>query len=113
MNSVISLNECLKIINTKDKAGNSYPFAIDVWTLNKFSKTGGDLRRFKNVKLLAPKKGSNGLVSKTKAASTFSKSKRNPNHHSNRTRNIEFENGNIKTIHIRLIDSINGKKVIP
>jgi hypothetical protein len=41
------------------------------------------------------------------------KPRKDANHFQNRTRNIELENGDIRKIHLRLIDSINGKKVLP
>lgn len=110
--NTVTFSECLEIVNTKDKAGNPYPFTIDVYTLNKNSKSGGALRRYENVKLLKRKKSKSGLGSLTIAASTIQKAKRNPNHFKNRTRNIEFSNDDIKTIHIRLIKSINGKEMV-
>ncbi|MFA5296609.1 MAG: hypothetical protein WC389_00195 [Lutibacter sp.] len=108
----VTLSECLEIINIKDKAGKPYPFNIDVYTLNKNSKSGGILKRYEKVKLYSRKKGNKSLGALTISASTMEKSKRNPQHIKNRTRNIEFPNGDIKTIHIRLIDSINGKKMV-
>ena len=110
--SVMNLRACLNIINMKDKAGNPYPFTIDVYTLNKNSKSGGALRRFENVKLLVKTPVKKTLGSLTKSASTLPTARRNPQHKKNRTKNIEFPNGAIKTIHTRLIDSINGKKIV-
>ncbi len=110
--NTVTLSECLEIINTKDKFGNPYPFTVDVFTLNKNSKSGGSLRRFENVKLLKFKKSKRTLGSLTVSASTMAKPKRNPNHFKNRTRNIELPNDEIKTIHIRLIKNINGKEMV-
>ena len=112
MSSSISLSECLDVINVKDKEGNSFPFNIDVWTLNRFSKSGGDLRRYKDVKLLARTKQTVNEESLKISASILPKPKKKANHFLNRTRNIELPNGAIKKIHIRLIDNINGKKVV-
>lgn len=111
--STVSFSECLAIINQKDKRGNSVPFDVDVYSLNKQSKKGGVLKRYKNVKLLAWEKRERTLHGQVKAASTEVRSKKNPNHFGNRTRNIELPNGDIKKLHLRIIDSINGKKVLP
>lgn len=111
--STISFSEALAIINTKDKKGNSYPFDIDVYTYNSFSKKGGVLKSYKNAKLLAWEKSERNLQSLIRQASKEVKEDKNPNHWKNRTRNIELSNGEIKKIHLRLIDSINGKKVLP
>lgn len=113
MNETISLSEALEIIYTNDKAGNPYPFDIAVRTLNRQSKTGGKLNTYKAVKRVAP------LVAKENSTENIIKSlnlkpsfRKNPNHVKNRTRNIQLQNGQKKKIHIRLIDSINGKKVV-
>ncbi|WP_104810224.1 hypothetical protein [Polaribacter filamentus] len=111
--STVGFSECLAIINQKDKRGNSVPFDADVYSLNKNSKKGGVLKIYRNVKLLAWEKQERTLRGQIKAASTEVRSKRNPNHFNNRTRNIELANGEIKKIHLRLIDSINAKKVLP
>lgn len=110
--STISFSECLEIINRKDKLGNPVAFTLDFFTLNRNSKKGGLIKRYKNAKLLAFKKGLNNLNSLTIQANAKDRYERNPKHFLNRTRNIELENGSIKKIHIRLIDSINGKKVL-
>lgn len=111
--STVSFSECLKIINKKDKLGNSFPFDADVYTYNKNSKKGGVLKSYQNVKLLAWEKQERTLQGLTKQATAEVKTTRNPNHFQNRTRNIELPNGDIRKIHLRLIDSINGQKVLP
>ena len=111
MVETISLKDTLQIIELKDKAGNPYPFSISFRTLNRQSKTGGRLVSYEKAKLFVPSKNKfpsnniNDMIIEPK-------DKKNPNHFLNRTRNIEQENGNISKIHIRLIDSINGKKVV-
>lgn len=99
-------------MNQKDKEGNPFPFVIDVWTCNRFSKAGGDLRRYVGAKLGKSNKAKPSLASLTVSASSLPIKKKNPSHFKNRTRNIEVDNGELKKIHIRLIDSINGKKVL-
>ena len=108
----ISLQDSLQILELKDKAGKAFPFNISVFALNQQSKTGGNLHIYNNAKLLVGNsKAKATLSSLTISASTLSVVKKNPNHRMNFTRNIELENGAIKKINIRLIDTINGKKV--
>ena len=112
MNDTISLTEALKIIYTKDKAGNPYPFDISVRTLNRQSKTGGKLNIYKGAKRVT---SVNRKMDKEAIINTLHylpSIRRNPNHVKNRTRNIQLVNGQKKKIHIRLIHSINGKKVV-
>lgn len=110
MNEPIYLNEVLKKIDAVDANGKALPFDITVRSLNRNSKTGGKKYDYKGVRKYRKKKytDSNFL----KAAQAPAKRKRNPNHFKNRTRNIELQNGDIKTIRIRLIISFNGQKVI-
>lgn len=111
MNETISLKDALQILELKDKNGGAYPFTISFRTLNKQSKHGGRLVSYENAKLFIPKKN-NDQKALAKSLQYAPTNKKNPNHFLNRTRNIEQENGNISKIHIRLIDSINGKKVV-
>lgn len=111
MEETISLKDALVIIDKKDKEGNAYPFDITFRSLNRNSKTGGKLYEYKQVKKLITKKSSSTTAS-IKAVQSGVIETRNPNHFFNRTRNLELQNGDIKKIHIRLIISINGKKVI-
>lgn len=111
--SEVSFSECLEIINRKDVQGNPVPFDANIYTLNRNTKKGGVLKIYKGVKLLAFKKGDQNLKGLVKQATSISNVVRKPNHFANRTRNIELPNGAIKKIKVRLIDSINGKKVVP
>lgn len=110
--STVTFSECMEIIKRKDKGGNPYPFTVDIYTLNKNSKSGGAIRRFENVKLWVTKKQKQTLGSLTKSASKMATPRRNPMHSVNRTLNLDFGLGYPKTIHIRLIDNINGKKMV-
>ena len=38
--------------------------------------------------------------------------RKNPNHHENKTRNIELQSGQIKKLNFRLITKFNGLEVI-
>lgn len=111
MIETISLRKALDIIDLKDKDGGQFPFSLSFRTLNKQSKTGGKLVSYEKAKLFKPSKSGSNNVSVDQMQAP-EKSKRNPNHFLNRTRNIEQQNGLISKIHIRLIDSINGKKII-
>lgn len=112
MKETISLKDALTIIDKKDKEGNAYPFDIAFRSLQRNSKTGGKLYEYKQVKKLRSKQSTPTKVSLIKAVQSGSTLKRNPNHFENRTRNLELQNGKPRKIHIRLIISINGKKVI-
>lgn len=111
MIETISLREALKLIELKDKDGGQFPFSVSFRTLNKQSRTGGKLVSYENAKLFrASKSASRQLRAEDMQAPQ--KARKKPNHFLNRTRNIEQQNGQISKIHIRLIDSINGKKIV-
>ncbi len=112
MEKTISLTDALAIIEKKDKEGNGYPFDITFRSLQRNSKTGGKLYDYKQVKKLRAKPSKQTKSSLIHAVQSSEKVNRNPNHFENRTRNLELQNGEKKKIHIRLIISINGKKVI-
>lgn len=111
MKDGISFNEAIAIIDRVDKNGNAVPFDIAFRTLNRQSKTGGKLLVWQKVKKSKSKKRILTNKSLLLSAQTPTSVKRNPNHKKNRTRLLELQNGDLKKIHIRLIDSINGKKM--
>lgn len=102
--NVISLNEALKIFSLKDGKGMYKPFSMSYRTFNETSKKGGKLINYDNVRYL-PSANSEVVVNEDKTV-------RPPNHFLNRTRNIELQSGEIKSIKIDFIISINNKKVI-
>lgn len=111
MKNEISFNEAMAIIDKIDKQGNAYPFDITFRTLQRNSKTGGRLVEYKQVKKSRSKgyiQNNASLLASVQSGTTI---KRNPNHKKNRTRLLELQNGDNKKIHIRLIDTINGKKM--
>lgn len=113
MIETIELKEALQIIEKKDAEGYPIPFCISFRTLNRNSKTGGRLVTLEDATILTslPKqKKSNASIMKDLI--TPERTKRNPNHSNNKTRNLKKANGEIAKIHIRLIDSINNKKVV-
>lgn len=115
MQETIFLNQVLEIMRTPNNEGRAVKFDIAVRTFNKNSKSGGRMQRFESAKLVMEEKPLNslGLHNLQKLPSekreTFKKS---PNHFTNKTRNIRLDNGDIKKIHFRFIDTFNGKKVI-
>ncbi len=110
MKEEISLTKALEIIKAVDATGRNIPFDISFRTLQRNSKTGGVLYEYKQVVRFQKKytKNPNFL----KIVQSTEKRKRNPHHFANRTINVELQNGDIRTIHIRLIIMVNGKKVI-
>ena len=110
MEQTISLKDAIAIIDAVDVKGNALPFDITFRTLQRNSKTGGKLYTYNQVKKHRKVKSDNPNY--LKQAQSPERKKRNPNHFLNRTRNLELQNGDIKTIHIRLIITVNGLKVI-
>tara|TARA_B100001059_G_C17794213_1_gene562040 strand:- start:1475 stop:1816 length:342 start_codon:yes stop_codon:yes gene_type:complete len=111
MEKRISFSKAMQIIDRVDKSANSIPFDIAFRTLNRNSKKGGRLLIYRQVKKHRPKKSTLSRVSLLASVHSGCKVKRNPNHQNNRTRLLELQNGELKKIHIRLIDSVNGKKM--
>lgn len=111
MEKIILLRQVVKMIEEKTPEGKSKSFDLEVRLLNKNNKTGGAYRIFKNAKLLTGEK----LKGKQFNAGTHfyrqHRSRRNPNHWENATRNFELPNGQIKKIKIRYIIKINGLEV--
>ena len=111
MIETISLKDALAVIDQKDKKGNAYPFDISFRTLQRNSKTGGRLVEYKQVRKSRTKKFIENNASLLASVQSGTTVKRNPNHKKNRTRLLELQNGDKRKIHIRLIISINGKKM--
>ena len=107
----ISFTEAMLIIDRVDKQGNAYPFDIAFRTLQRNSKTGGRLVEYKQVVKSRPKDFTETNASLLASVQTGTTTRKNPNHKKNRTRLLELQNGDKKKIHIRLIDSINDKKM--
>ena len=111
MEKGIFLKEVIEVIDKKGKDGTPFPFNISFRTLQRNSKTGGKLITYNNV-VKATKSNSHQTDKQLlKAVQSPTKAKKNPNHFKNRTRLLELQNGDIKKIHIRLIDSVNGQKM--
>lgn len=114
MNNTISLKEALAIIDLKDKDGYPVPFNISFRTLQRNSKTGGRLVSLDGATFLTRLPKQRKIYNKQliEDLQTPERSTKNPNHYLNRTRNIKKENGEIAKVHIRLIISVNNKKVV-
>lgn len=114
MKQQISLKEALQVIDLKDAEGKPLPFNISFRTLQRQSKTGGGLRTINGAAILTPlpKQTTTTQSQKVKFLQTPNKTRRNPNHFANRTRNIQKPNGEIAKVRIRLIESINNQKVV-
>jgi hypothetical protein len=111
MKNAISFSEAMAIIDKVDTQGNAYPFDIAFRTLQRNSKTGGRLVAYKQVRKSRPKNFTQTNASLLASVQSGTTIKRNPNHKKNRTRLLELQNGDNRKIHIRLIDTINGKKM--
>ena len=109
---VISLSEALDVMNRKDTEGEFYPFDCTVRTFNRYSKTGGDLLKMRQVQLLP-------LSGREKKTSTDVRDlqrlpgvERNPNHFEFKTRNVKLPSGSIKKINLNFLISVNGVNII-
>lgn len=110
----IYLKAVLKEMRTPNQEGRAVLFDIAFRTFNRYSGTGGQIRRYQNAKLVMKEKpldptGVEALKYKKKKVKRVRK---NPHHWENKTRNIRLETGEIKKIHIYFITEFNGKKVI-
>ena len=115
MNNTIYLNEVLEIMRTPDTEGRAVEFDISYRTFNKNSKTGGKMKHLENAKLVMQEKGldkDSVQALKFKPSEKREVTRKNPNHFTNKTRNIRLENGDITKINIKFIAAFNGKKVI-
>lgn len=113
MVDTISLSTALKIIEQKDAEGYPIPFDISFRTLNRNSKTGGRFVTYNGATILTslPKQRmSNAAI--LMDLQSAPKSRKNPDHHKNRTRNLAKPNGEPAKVRIRLIKSINNKDVV-
>lgn len=99
---LVALADVIKKMNEIDGKGNPVPFNIEVCTLNRFTTKGGERLKMDNVILYKQKHVKKPSGDKTKM----------PNHYDNGTRNLMLlDSGEIRKIHIRLIEKFNGKAV--
>jgi len=99
---LIPLSEVLKQMERTDAKGKPVPFDIAVCTYDRFRKKGGERLELKQVVVYRQKHVKKTPSDKTKI----------PNHYENGTRNLLIlSSGQIRKIHIRLIEKFNGKIV--
>ena len=112
MQAVITLSECLALMRTGE------PFDL-VWvTADRQRRRGGEIltaegacQVIKRTKELGgPPRG----IGKANPQSPIHRGRgpKNPNHYAHGTRNIRLASGKVRKVHIQLIDSINGMKVV-
>lgn len=106
-NGFLLLSNALKLMAQKDARGMFVPFDIEYRTFNEQTKKGGKLKKYYGVKYLPDAKQSS-----EQDVVDAEKQLKAPNHFKNRTRNIELATGEIKTIRIDFIVSINNTNVI-
>lgn len=91
---MITFQEALEIIKSKDKRGNPVPFDIEFVTANLKKKTGGEIIKMEQMVFLWPKSSGHA---------------RNPNLFMNGTINIHPNGGKkITSVHLILIHKINS-----
>lgn len=100
----------------KSSEGFAVKFDMKARSYNKQSRTGGKMYHYNKAKLVM-EEGKMTDVEKEVNSLKFKKSpkkniEKNPQHYSNKTRNIRLEDGSIKKININYIIEFNGKKVI-
>jgi len=99
---LIALSDVLQQMNKVDPKGMPIPFDLEVCTYNRFQKKGGERLSLKQVIIHKQKHVKKPVKDKTKI----------PNHYENSTRNVMIvSSGEIRKIHIRLIERFNGKAV--
>tara|TARA_B100002049_G_C15820242_1_gene266641 strand:+ start:140 stop:493 length:354 start_codon:yes stop_codon:yes gene_type:complete len=117
MKETVYLKDVLEEMRTPNKEGRAIKFDIAVRSFNKYSKEGGKFYRYENAKLVMNEKGNDPdsiyALQNFKPSEKREIIKKNPNHFTNKTRNIKLENGGIKKINIKYIIEFNGKHVIP
>lgn len=108
----IFLKEALNIMKRRSVDGRLHPFDLLIRTFNSQTGQGGKLKEYKQVRLL-PEANPN----KKKEVNIHNVldpvvSNKRPSHFKNRTRNIELEDGSVRSIRIDFIIKINNQTVI-
>ena len=104
---VITLSEVLRIIDS------GAAFSITVTTCDRAKGTGGQLRHWPVAQLCRLADMPANLLKRNGIRSTAGIDRRNPNHHDNKTRNLLMpQTGEIRKIHIKLINYFNNKTVL-
>lgn len=121
MQAVVTLSEALELMRSGE------PFDLIWVTADRQRQRGGEILTAKGARQVMKRKpqsgnrkpeyivrsarrrvhGGSDPVSGHPVSDT-----RNPNHYAHGTRNIRLSNGKVRKVHIQLIDSINGMKVV-
>ncbi|UOX35311.1 hypothetical protein LXD69_07270 [Flavobacterium sediminilitoris] len=112
MEKHIFLRQVLEMMKTKNAFGQPIAFDLEVRTFNKNNKRGGVLMIYKNAKLLMGDKLKGKPFIEASHFYRKTRSRTNPNHWDNLTRNIELPSGQIKKIKIRYITKFNEMQVV-
>lgn len=108
----IRLKQALEIMNIR-RADNSFaPFDVTIRTFNSQNGKGGKWIKYENVRLLPEANHDKKKKHTIENVLEENKASKRPNHYRNRTRNIELEDGSVKTIRIDFIITINSHPVI-
>lgn len=105
---VILLKDALKMMDRLDHKSRPIPFSISFITADRRRDKGGELIQLSGAIL---SKHNILLPQHTRNVDGFGKS-RKPSHFENSTRNVQAPDGSITKVHIRLIKTFNGKKII-
>ena len=107
----IYLKDALEAMRTSDSEGKAVPFSISYRTLNTYNKTGGKLVFHAKAWLVMHEPSTTKDSVQSLKYKRKSSIRRNPNHFTNKTRNIRLPNGDIRKIKINYIITFNGKEV--
>ena len=111
MENYIFLIEALAKMRGLDSRGEAVPFDVEWRTWNSQNKSGGKLKKERGAILCMANKKDTDIV-KSLRYNTDKRTRKNPNHFKNRTRNIQLSDGNIRKINILLITKFNGQMVV-
>lgn len=111
MNTTISVKDVLKYMDSVDESGQAVCFDLVVRTFSRQNKSGGSMKYYNGVRKPSAKKFKRNL-SEIDRLFSIQKDRKNPDHFSNRTRNIELADGSIKKVNYLFIVKFNGKNVV-
>lgn len=106
------LRQVLLEIQKLESPGKAVQVEIEYRTFNSNNKTGGALKKIKGrllVKSEKNKKSFNPFEHEFRPV----KSRKNPRHHENLTRNFELESGFIRKVKMRYVIRFNNIEVVP
>lgn len=104
----IHLNEVLAQMEMLDHQGEPQPFEIEYWSCNLTNNTGGELKHIKRAVLSRHDKS-------FKRIAKGNPGKKRINEYKNMRRNLidlDANDRQFRSVHIRLIDSFNGEEVV-